>query len=107
MFALPAKTPTEDKVVTFDFSGEAATGATLSAPTVTKSLVTGTDAGAASLTIGSATVSGLTVLALVSGGLEGSTYELYCEVTASNGEVHDRAAALRVTVLAASGDVTT
>lgn len=101
MFALPAKTPTEDKVVTFDFSGEAAAGSTLSLPTVTKSLLSGTDTGAASLTVGTPTVSGLTVLVLVSAGLEGSLYELYCEVTASNGEVHDRAAEMRVTVRAA------
>src|SRR5574337_1277588 len=107
MFALPAKTPTEDKVVTFDFSGEAATGSTLSLPVVTKSLISGTDTGAAALTVGTPSASGMTVLVLVSGGLEGSLYELYCEVTASNGEVHDRAAALRVTVLAASGDVAT
>lgn len=96
MFALPAKTPTEDKVVTFDFSGEAAPGATLSSPVITPTVLS--PVGAALPTIGSATVSGQTVLVLVSGGVEGAKYELYCEVTASNGEIHDRAASLRVTV---------
>src|SRR5574337_405255 len=100
MFALPAKTPTEAKVVTFDFSGEAASGSTLSLPVVTKSLISGSDTGAAALTVGTPSVSGLTVLTLVSGGLEGSLYELYCEVTVSNGEVHDRAAQMLVTAKA-------
>lgn len=100
MFALPDKTPTEAKVVTFDFSGEAAVGATLTGPVVAKSVLSGTDPGAAALSVGSPSVAGQTVLVMVSGGLDGVRYELYCSVTASNGEEHERAAALRASVAA-------
>lgn len=96
MFALPDKTPTEAKVVTFDFSGEAASGSTLAGQTIAKSVLSGSDPGAAALSLGSPSVAGQTVLVMVSGGLDGVRYELYCSVTASNGEEHERAAALRV-----------
>jgi hypothetical protein len=96
MSTLPKKTPTEAKVVTFDFSSEAAVGATLSSPVVTKSLVAGTDTGAASLTVGVPAISGQTILVLVSAGTDANKYGLKCSVQASNGETHEIAAQMPV-----------
>jgi hypothetical protein len=96
MVTLPNKTPDETKVLTFDFSPEANPTSTLTGPTVTKSLLSGTDTAAANLTLGSAAVSGLTVSLLVAGGLDGSAYKLVCKVSASNSEVHEISASLGV-----------
>lgn len=96
MYTLPAKTPSEAKLVTFDFTTEAVAGNTLSGPTVAKALISGNDPGAASLTVGSAVAVGLQVQALVSGGVDGADYQLTCTATASNGEVHQILAVLAV-----------
>lgn len=101
MFNLPAKTPAESKLVTFDFANEAATETTLSSPTVAKALISGGDAGAAALNIGAASVVGRTVQAMISAGIDGSTYRLTCTAAASNGEVHQITALLPVSVDAA------
>lgn len=101
MYTLPAKTPSEVKLVTFDFTTEAVAGVVLSNPTVDKAVISGTDPAAASLTVGTAMVSGLTVLCLVGGGLAGVVYQLTCTVTAANGEVHQILARLAVDAAAA------
>lgn len=101
MYPLPAKTPTEEKLITFDFTIEAVAGSVLSSPTVGKSVLTGTDPGAAALTVGPASVDGLQAQALVSGGLDGVTYQLTCTVDADNGEVHQILASLAVSETAA------
>jgi hypothetical protein len=86
--SFPAKTPDEIKLLTFDFTGEAASGNTLSNAAFTKSLVSGTGS-ASDLTIGTPQIVGLTVMALVSAGVDGAKYRLTCEVDASpNGEHH-------------------
>ena len=101
MYTLPAKTPTEAKLCTFDFTTEAASGSVLSGPTVAKAVISGADPGAASLTIGAAIVTGMQAQALVSGGLTGVVYQLTCTVTADNGEVHQILARMAVDVGAA------
>lgn len=101
MYTLPAKTPTEEKIVTFDFTIEAVAGSILSAPTIAKSVISGTDPAAVSLTVGAPSVSGLQAQALVSGGLDGVVYQLVCTVNADNGEVHQILASLAVSVTAA------
>lgn len=101
MYTLPAKTPTEAKLCTFDFTTEAASGVVLSSPTVAKSVISGTDPGAASLTIGAAIVTGMQAQALVSGGLDGVVYQLTCTVSAANSEVHQILAKMAVSVSAA------
>jgi len=101
MHTLPAKTPSEAKLVTFDFTTEAVAGNTLSGPTVAKALISGSDPGAASLTVGSAAAVGLQVQALVSGGVDGCVYQLTCTADASNGERHQIIARLAASVAAA------
>jgi hypothetical protein len=83
----PAKTPDEIKMVTFDFSTEAASTSTLSNPTVTATLKSGTGT-AADITIAAPQVVSKTVLVLISDGLDGAKYRLSCECDASNGEHH-------------------
>jgi hypothetical protein len=101
MYPLPDKTPTEEKLITFDFAVEAVVGSVLSLPTVDKSVVSGTDHGAAALTVGPVSIDGLQAQALVSGGIDGVTYRLACTVAADNGEVHQIIATLAVAVDAA------
>jgi hypothetical protein len=85
--SFPAKAPDEIKLLTFDFTSEAASGNTLSNAVFTKTLISGTGS-AADLTIGTPQIVGLTVMVLVSAGLDAAKYRLSCEVDASNGEHH-------------------
>jgi hypothetical protein len=101
MYTLPAKTPTEAKLCTFDFATEAVAGSVLSAPSIAKSVLYGTDPAAAGLTVGAAVATDLQVQALVSGGLNGVTYQLTCTATADNGEVHQILARLAIDASAA------
>lgn len=101
MQAFPDKAPGEAKILTFDFTNEVADGATLSGPTIAKSLIAGSDTGAATLTVGAASVSGALVSALVSAGTDGNTYKLLATVSASNGETHQLAASMIVSDRAA------
>lgn len=101
MYLLPPKTVAETKLVTFDFSDDAAPATTLTNPTVTKTLLAGTDTNAAALTITQIMVAGQTVTALVGGGVEGSEYRLLAKAEASNLEIHELAARLIVRASAA------
>ena len=101
MYTLPAKTPTEAKLVTFDFTTEAVAGSVLSSPSVAKSVLSGTDPAAVGLTIGSAVATDLQVQAMVSGGIAGVTYQLTCTASADNGEVHQILAKMAVAADAA------
>ena len=97
MQTLPKKTPTEKKIVTFDFSSEAAVGSTLSVPVLTVTLASG--AGSETdLTRGTPSIQGQQVLVLISDGIDGAQYKLLCQVQASNSEVHEMAAKLPVSV---------
>lgn len=93
---LPSKTPGEVKLVTFDFTNEAADGVTLSNPTITKSLLKGDDTNATALTVGTPAVTGMLVKVLIGGGTDKSKYKLRARVSADNSEVHDLDATLVV-----------
>lgn len=86
--SFPAKTPAEVKLVTFDFSSEAATGAVLSNATVEASSVVSGAGVVGDITVTSITVTDQTVSALVGGGVSGTKYRLTCTVDADNGETH-------------------
>jgi len=89
--SFPKKAPDETKLVTFDFSSEAAIGSTLSNPVVDVfEIVSGSGGSLTDLTIGTATipVGTQTVQALIGAGVEGVKYRVRCEVDASNGEHH-------------------
>lgn len=96
---LPAKTPTEAKVVTFDFAN--VVSGTINTPTVAKATLVGTDPAAAGLTLSAPSVSGTDILVLVSAGLNNCTYSLICTVNDSGGQVHQDGASLTTTTDAA------
>lgn len=86
--SFPKKTPAEEKLATFDFSLEAANGTTLSNPAVTATLKSGAGGADADITIGTPSVIGRKVYALLSGGVDGCVYRISCAVDADNGEHH-------------------
>lgn len=73
----------------FDFSTKAASGITLSNPTVVvDSVVAGTGV-IGDMTIGTPTVADLVVSALGTGGVDATTYRLKAEADGSNGEHYE------------------
>jgi hypothetical protein len=96
---LPAKTPTSARVVTWDFSAD--TSATLSSPSVAKSLIAGPDPSAAGLTVSAPLISGQTVYVLVSNGVDDCSYELLCTVSDSTAQVYQSGARITTTTAAA------
>lgn len=94
----PDKAPGEAKLCTFDFTNEAAATSVLSSPSVAKSLVSGSDTGAATLTVGSPAVEPGTkyVKVLISAGTDANKYKLVATVAADNGETHQIAATMQV-----------
>lgn len=99
--SFPDKTPAEKKIVTFNFAGEAAPDAILSAPVVAKALIDGNDTGAVLLLVSPPQIQGLNVMALVEDGGEMSNYGLLASASADNGELHQIGARMKVTVDAA------
>jgi hypothetical protein len=93
----PKKSPNEIKLCSFDFSTEAVSGTTLSAPVVSKEWVSGTaDDDADSITLGTPQVVGYAVKILVGGGLDAARYRLTAKVDADNGERHEIPAVLPI-----------
>ena len=86
--SFPAKTPAEVKLVTFDFSSEAATGALLSGAAVEAGSVISGPGAVGDITVTGIDITGQTVSALVGGGTSGTKYRLTCTVDADNGETH-------------------
>lgn len=86
MKILPDKDYREIVPVTFDFTADVATGATVALVSVTVSVVSGTDASPSALLNGAATASGAMVTQWIDSGVVGVTYKLVCEVTASDGQ---------------------
>ncbi len=84
----PAKTVDEVKVYTFDFSGEIASGATISAPVVEKFTHSGNDPDADGLTLQTPYVDGPYCLVMGADGIQGCTYKLRAKVEDDNGQVH-------------------
>src|SRR2546422_221947 len=89
---LPSKTVPEAKVITWDFTDEA-TG-TLSAPSIAKEVIVGSDPLAVSLSISAPVILGFTVSALVSSGSNDCSYVMTCSVNDSAGQVHQSSAAV-------------
>jgi hypothetical protein len=84
--ALSNKDPAETVTVTFDFSALTPSPA---APAVSVLQVGGTqDANPAALLLGSPVIMGAKVLQQITGGLDGATYDLRCEATATDGSVY-------------------
>jgi len=86
----------EIKDVRFDFSTEAASSTTLSAPTVTCAVLDGTDASPSAVLSGSPTVSGKEVVQRIQPGVVGCTYKLNAFVSDSSGLRHHIAAKVSV-----------
>lgn len=78
------KDPAEVVTLGFDFAA-LAPGLALSAPAVSATVATGTDAAPAALLSGAATIEGTRVLQRVQGGLAGVTYTLRAQVDAADG----------------------
>lgn len=76
----------ESPNVKFDFAGRIAAGVTLSSPTVTATVYSGTDAAPSNIISGAASVSGSIVTQKVTGGTLGVIYELLCQVTTSDSQ---------------------
>ncbi len=76
--------PSEDMVLTFDFSLGLLTGESLSgSPTVTVTVDFGTDPNASAI-VKASTISGSTVLVAVAGGLDQTDYHIHCLCPTSN-----------------------
>lgn len=84
--AFANKTVDEVRLLTFDFSTKAASGSTLSNPSVAVASVLSGTGVIGDLTLGTATVIDQTVTVLASAGTDGTRYRLKAEADASNGE---------------------
>ena len=80
------KDPGEIVPVSFDFSADVATGATVTLISVSVSVVDGADPAPANILAGAATASGATVVQWITGGLDATRYKLRCRVAASDGQ---------------------
>jgi hypothetical protein len=78
------KYPDDDRLYDFDFSlqAELVDGQTIASATVDQTVRSG---GSGALTIGTPAISGGRVQVQITGGVEGSTYALTCEITTSSG----------------------
>lgn len=76
----------ETKAYTFDFSSQLGVGVTLSSPTVTATVYSGTDSSPSSIVSGSASAAGAVVTQKITAGTLGVIYELLCQVTTSDGQ---------------------
>lgn len=85
----------EVKAITFDFSVDATEGSTLVSPTVTCTVLHGTDATPSAVLVGSATVVGHTVVQLVQPGVVGVNYLVRALVSENTGLRHASAVQLR------------
>lgn len=86
--SFPYKAPDEIKLITFDFTNEVATGATIDNPTLTVIAANDTTDPDDLDPDAELVIDGLMVKVLVGAGLDGGKYTLSCEVDASNGEHH-------------------
>lgn len=83
-YTWPEKDPAEAIYLGFDYAADLETGETISgSPTVSASLVAGTDPTPSALLSGSPIVVGATVLQRVVGGVAGASYTLRCQVSTS------------------------
>lgn len=96
-YTWPEKDPAEAIFLGFDYAADLDTAETLSgSPTVTASLIAGTDPTPSALLSGSPSVVGAVVLQRVVGGVAGASYTLRCQITTSASRVLVLAATLPV-----------
>lgn len=96
---LPFKDPAERKLLRFGFAGDLVAGETIaSVAPIEVSVLTGTDADAATVLDGAPVISVGTheVLQWVRGGVDGVHYGIRCLATGSAGGVHLASGRLRV-----------
>lgn len=86
MKRLPPKDPAERVVVAFNFERRLGEGVTLSSPTVSAAVASGTDVDPGATVSGAASPLGAKVLQLVIGGLDTVDYRLKCQVDTSDGQ---------------------
>ena len=86
MKILPDKDYREIVPITFDFTADVATGATVTLVSITVTVVNGTDATPSALLNGAGTATGAVVTQWIDSGVVGVTYKLVCVVTASDGQ---------------------
>lgn len=82
----PAKVTSSTIILKADFAALVDVGVTLSAPVVTATVYSGTDASPSSIISGSASVSGTIVSQKITAGTEGVTYTLVWQATSSDGQ---------------------
>ena len=99
MKLLPLKGPTEVVPLSFDFTADIATGATVQVVSVTVAVVSGSDASPGNLLQGAAIATGATVTQWITGGVDGVRYKILCTVDASDGQRLVLAAELNVRTL--------
>ena len=83
---LGGKPANETRKETFNFAAQLAIGETISTATVTSAVYSGTDATPSTVISGTATISGVTAVQLITGGIEGNVYLLTCAITTSAGQ---------------------
>lgn len=93
----PDKAPAEIVFLGFDFAADLDTGETISGtPTITASLVAGTDPTPSAIISGIPSVVGALVVQRVGGGIAGASYRLTCQITLDSSRVLVLAATLPV-----------
>lgn len=86
MASLPEKDPAERKIITFDFSKDAVA---ITSAAITATVIRGKkDASAQAIVDGGSVVDGALVRQFISGGQDGSTYNLRCVANDADGEIH-------------------
>jgi hypothetical protein len=86
MKLLPTKGPDEVVPISFDFTADISSGATVTVISVTASVVSGADASPGNLLQGAAIATGATVVQWIKGGVSGVGYAVQCLVSASDGQ---------------------
>lgn len=81
------KRAAESEIFTVDFGPRLALGVTIASPVWSITPVDGADPAAASMIIGSASLSGTTSSQIIGGGVPGIRYAPICTVHASDGQI--------------------
>ena len=101
LFTVPSKDTTETIPVVFPFAGKLQFGETLSAATMSVTLMSGTDANPSAMLSGSPTVSSPNVTQSITGGIAGNVYVVICACTTSAS--HTYSMECRVAVITPGG----
>ena len=93
---LPAKSPDATQNIVFDFTSMLAAGATIISAGVTATVYSGTDASPSAIVNGSSVISSQKVTQSITAGVDGTIYDLECEVSTSDAQVLQLGAYLAV-----------